>query len=90
MEVKQVINGGKLTGSYMSNWNSELQLTVEGGHEITVKVDEGVLRDLVSRLNERLETIDSERQEELEAKVRAEREAQEEALEALNSEETND
>jgi len=81
MEVKQVINGGKLTSSYMSTWNSELQLTVEGGHEITVKVEEGVLRDLVSRLKERVETIDNEREEERQAAIDSAVEAATEAVE---------
>lgn len=83
MEVKQVINGGKLTGSYMSSWNMELQMTVEGGHEITVKLDESVLRDLQSRLNERVETIDKEREEERQAELAK---LQEEAEEAVTSE----
>jgi len=83
MEVKQVIDGGKLTGSYMSSWNMELQMTVEGGHEITVKLDESVLRDLQSRLNERVETIDKEREEERQAELAK---MQEEAEEAVTSE----
>ena len=61
MEVKQVISGGKLKGSYMSSWNSQLQLTVEGGHEINVKIPEEELRDLAKSLNERIEEIDTER-----------------------------
>ena len=69
MEVKQVITGGKLTGSYLSSWNNELQLTVEGGHEINVKFDESELRDLANRLNERVEAIDKEREEERQAEV---------------------
>ena len=89
MEVKQVITAGRLTGSYMSSWNNELQLTVEGGHEVNLKIGEAELRDLVERLNERLKSIDAEKQEEVEAKVRAELEAKEEALEALSDEETN-
>jgi len=90
MEVKQVVDAGKVTSSYMSSYNNSLQLTVEGGHEINVKLPEDCLRDLANRLNERLESIDAEKQEELEAKVRAELEAQEEELASLNDEETND
>ena len=71
MQVKQVIAGGKLTSSYMSSWNNELQLTVEGGHEFSVKIDEGELRDLVNRLNERIASIDKEREEERQAEVEA-------------------
>jgi len=82
MESKQVINGGKLTGSYLSSWSNELQLTVEGGHEFNVKIPEGELRDLANRINERLESIDAEKQEELEAKVRIEIEAQADQAEA--------
>ena len=71
MEVKQVINGGKLTGSYVSNWGNEMQLTVDGG-EINVKIPEDELRDLANRLNERIATIDKEREEErIEAKEKA-------------------
>ena len=90
MEVKQVVEAGRLTGSYLSSYNNQLQLTVEGGHDINVRLPEGELRDLANRLNERLESIDAEKQEELEAKVRAELEAQEEELAGLDNEETND
>ena len=90
MKVHQVVEAGKVTSSYMSSYNNSLQLTVEGGHEITVVLGEDCLRDLANRLNERLESIDADKQEELEAKVRAEIEAQEEELAALNDEETND
>ena len=90
MEVKQVVEAGRLTGSYLSSYNNQLQLTVDGGHEINVRIPEDELRDLANRLNERLESIDAEKQEELEAKVRAELEAQEEELASLNDEETND
>ena len=69
MEVKQVISAGKLTGTYMSSWNNELQLTVEGGHEVTVKLDEGVLLDLSVRLNERIESIDKARDEQRQAEI---------------------
>ena len=67
MEVKQVVNGGRLTGSYLSSWNNELQLTVTGGHEFSVKIGEEELRDLASRLNERIESIDVEREEKRQA-----------------------
>ena len=90
MEIKQVINGGKLKSSYLSSWSNELQLTVEGGHEFSVKIPEDELRDLANRINERLDTIDAEKQEELEAKVKAEIEAKEEELESLNDFDTND
>ena len=69
MEVKQVINGGKLTGSYLSAWNNELQLTVEGGHEFNVKIGEDELRDLSSRVKERIVSIDKEREEERQAEL---------------------
>ncbi len=69
MEVKQVITGGKLTGSYLSSWNNELQLTVEGGHEFSVKIPEDELRDLASRINERIVSIDKEREEERQAEL---------------------
>ena len=77
MDVKKVITGGRLTGSYMSSWNNELQLTVEGGHEFNVKIDEGELRDLANRVNERIESIDKEREEERQAEVARAIEAQE-------------
>ena len=79
MEVHQVIEAGRLTGSYLSSYNNQLQLTVEGGHEINMRVPEDEMRDLANRINERLESIDAEKQEELEAKVRVEIEAQAEA-----------
>ncbi len=63
MEIKQVIDGGKLKGSYMSSWNNQLQLTVEGGHEINLKIPEEELRDLTKSLNERIAEIDNERAE---------------------------
>ena len=85
MEVKQVVSGGKLTGSYLSSWNNELQLTVTGGHEFSVKVGEEELRDLAERINERVEQIDVERDEKRQAEI----DAREEEFEALNNEETN-
>ena len=90
MEVKQVVEAGKLTSSYLSSYNNSLQLTVEGGHEINVRLPEGELRDLANRLNERIDTIDAEKHDELEAKVKAEIEAKEEELESLNDFDTND
>ena len=85
MEVKQVVNGGKLTGSYLSSWNNELQLTVTGGHEFSVKIGEDELRDLSSRINERIVSIDTEREEKIQAEIKA----REEELAALDNEETN-
>ena len=55
-----------------------------------VRLPEGELRDLANRLNERIESIDADKQEELEAKVRAEIEAQDAELAGLDDEETND
>ena len=74
MEVKQVVNGGRLTGSYLSSWNNELQLTVTGGHEFNVKINEEELRDLANRINERVESIDAERAEKLQAEIEAQAE----------------
>ena len=90
MKVHQVVEAGRLTSSYLSSYNNQLQLTVEGGHEINVRVPDDELRDLANRLNERLDAIDAEKQEELESKVRAEIEAKEEELESLNDFDTND
>lgn len=85
MQVKQVITGGKLTSSYMSSWNNELQLTVEGGHEFSVKIDEGELRDLANRVNERIESIDKEREEERQAEIEAALEAKVSELEEVEN-----
>ena len=85
MQVKQVITGGKLTSSYMSSWNNELQLTVEGGHEFSVKIDEGELRDLANRVNERIEAIDKEREEERQAEIEAALEAKVSELEEVEN-----
>jgi hypothetical protein len=65
MEIRQVVNAGKVTASYMSSYRNELQLTVEGGHEINVTISEDQLRDLANRINERIESIDKEREDEL-------------------------
>jgi hypothetical protein len=87
MEVKQVVEAGKVTSSYMSSYNNSLQLTVEGGHEINVRLPEDCLRDLANRLNERIESIDTERKEEVEAELAK---AQAEADEAeFNDADTN-
>mgnify|MGYP003152708843 CR=1 FL=1 len=83
MEIHQTINAGKVTSSYLSSYRNELQLTVEGGHEINVTIPEDQLRDLANRLNERVENIDKDRAEEIAAKVEAA------AEEALNNEDTN-
>jgi len=87
MEVKQVVEAGKVTSSYMSSYNNSLQLTVEGGHEINVKLPEDCLRDLANRLNERVESIDTERKEEMEVEARKAEHAAEEA--ELNEADTN-
>ena len=77
MKVSQQISAGKLTSSYISSWNNELQLSF-GDDEVTLKMDEMEMRDLRNRLNERIETIDNERKEELEAEVaKAKTEAEE-------------
>jgi predicted AlkP superfamily phosphohydrolase/phosphomutase len=83
MEVHQVIEAGKLTSSYLSSYNNQLQLTVEGGHEINMKVPEDELRDLANRLNERVEYIDNERKEKLEAEALSAAEAKAEAEDSL-------
>ena len=70
MIVTKVVDAGKLTGSYLSSWKNELQLTVEGG-TINIICPEAELRDLANRVNERLGTIDADRQEELDAEIRA-------------------
>jgi hypothetical protein len=77
MKVSQQITAGKLTSSYMSSWNNELQLSF-GDDQVTLKIDESELRDLRNRLNERIESIDTERKEELEAELaKAQTEAEE-------------
>ena len=85
MEVHQVIEAGKLTSSYLSSYNNQLQLTVEGGHEINMSIPEDCLRDLANRLNERVDVIDKERREELELAVADELAAAEAKAEAENS-----
>lgn len=82
MEVHQVIEAGKLTSSYLSSYNNQLQLTVEGGHEINMGLPEDCLRDLANRLNERVDVIDKERREELELAVADELAAAEAKAEA--------
>ena len=74
MKIKQVVDAGKMTSSYLSSYRNDLQLVVEGGHEINVTIPEDELRDLANRINERIESIDKDRDEELLAK-------QEEAVE---------
>ena len=86
MKFSQQITAGKLTSSYISSWNNELQLSF-GDDEVTLKMDEAEMRDLRNRLNERIETIDNERKEELVAELAK---AQAEAEEAeLNEADTN-
>jgi hypothetical protein len=77
MKVSQQISAGKLTSSYISSWNNELQLGF-GDDQVTLKMDESELRDLYTRLGERIESIDTERKEEMEAEAdKAEAEAEE-------------
>ena len=80
MKVSQQISAGKLTSSYISSWNNELQLGF-GDDQVTLKMDESELRDLYTRLGERIESIDTERKEEMEAEVaKAKAEAEEAEL----------
>ena len=69
----------------MSYWHNELQLPVEGGHECSVKIDEGELRDLANRVNERIEAIDKEREEERQAEIEAALEAKVSELEEVEN-----
>lgn len=86
MKFSQRITAGKLTSSYISSWDNELQLSF-GDDEVTFKMDEAEMRDLRNRLNERIENIDNERKEELAAELAK---AQAEAEEAeLNEADTN-
>jgi hypothetical protein len=86
MKFSQQIAAGKLTSSYISSWNNELQLSF-GNDEVTLKMDEEEMRDLRNRLSERIETIDNERKEELAAELAK---SQAEAEEAeLNEADTN-
>jgi len=86
VKFSQQIAAGKLTSSYISSWNNELQLSF-GDDEVTFKMDEAEMRDLRNRLNERIENIDNERKEELAAELAK---AQAEAEEAeLNEADTN-
>jgi hypothetical protein len=87
MKVSQQIAAGKLTSSYISSWNNELQLSF-GDDQITLKMDESELRDLHIRLGERIESIDTERKEKVEAELLAKAEAEAEEAE-LNEADTN-
>jgi hypothetical protein len=72
MKIKQVVDAGKMTSSYLSSYRNDLQLVVEGGHELNITIPENELRDLANRINERIESIDKEREEELASKLKAE------------------
>ena len=85
MEVHQVVEAGRLTSSFLSHYNNQLQLTVEGGHEINIRIPEDCLRDLANRLNERVAVIDNERKEELAEAVADELSAAEAEAESENS-----
>ncbi len=62
MKVAQHITAGKLTGSYLSSWNNELTLNF-GEDQVKLTVPEDELRDLLERIEERIQSIDDERQE---------------------------
>ena len=63
MKVRQTISAGKLTGSYLSSWNNELQLSF-GDDKVELKMDEDAMRELHGELAERIGEIDKERLDE--------------------------
>lgn len=56
MTTKTVVNGGKVTNIYMSPWNKELTITVDGG-EILVDLDEKQVLRLRNDCDARLERL---------------------------------
>ena len=76
MKVTQTISAGKLTGSYLSSWNNELQLSF-GNDKVELKMDEDAMRELHGELTERIQDIDKERLDT--ATAEAEQAADEEA-----------
>lgn len=56
MTTKTVVNGGNVTGLYMSSWNKELTLSVEGG-EILVDLDDKQVLRLRDACNSRLKKL---------------------------------
>ena len=60
MKVSQHIVAGKLTGSYLSSWNNELQLSF-GEDRVELKMGEDEMRELHGELTERIGEIDKER-----------------------------
>ena len=85
MKVSQVIECGKLTGSYLSSWNNELQLSF-GEDKVNMKLGEEELRDLSGRIIERIATIDEERKEQHEAELAKLQEEADAEAEAVNDE----
>ena len=59
MTTKTVVNGGKVTGIYMSSWSKELTISVEGG-EILVDLDEKQVLRLRNDCNTRLKQLAKE------------------------------
>ena len=85
MKVSQQINAGKLTGSYISSWNNELQLSF-GEDKVNMKLGEEELRDLSGRIIERIAPIDEERKEQHEAELAKLQEEADAEAEAVNDE----
>lgn len=65
MTTKTVVNGGEVKSMYMSSWNKELSLSVEGG-EILVELDEKMVLRLRDSCNSRLKKLAENAREELE------------------------
>jgi hypothetical protein len=65
MTTKTVVNGGKVTGIYMSSWSTELTMSVEGG-EILVDLDEKQVLRLRNDCDSRLKRLAASAKEELE------------------------
>lgn len=64
MTTKTVVNGGKVTGIYMSSWNKELTISVDGG-EILVDLDEKQVLRLRNDCNARLKRLAEEAKQSL-------------------------
>ena len=65
MTTKTVVNGGNVTGLYMSSWGRELTLSVEGG-EILVDLDEKQVLRLRNDCDSRLKRLAENAKQELE------------------------
>lgn len=61
MKIRQVVEAGQVTQSYV--WNNALEFTTEGGNEVKLAINEEKLRSLQRQIDHKLRQLEEQRLE---------------------------